>query len=65
MVVRHMFKRLKKGLSVSSYLIGHSAGDVSRAYRRRGVEVVCVDGTENIREKREGTTGGWLECPWL
>jgi len=27
--------------------------------------VVREDGLEAIREGGEGTTGGWLECPWL
>jgi hypothetical protein len=66
MVLRHTCKRLKKRpVCIIFYLIGHSAGDVSRAYRRRGAEVVRAGGVENIREEREGTTGGWLECPWL
>ena len=47
------------------YLIGHSAGDVSRACRRREAEVVREDDAEKLQQGREGTTGGWLECPWL
>jgi hypothetical protein len=26
---------------------------------------VREDGAEKIRQGREGTTSGWLECPWL
>jgi hypothetical protein len=55
----------KRPVCIVFYLIGHRAGDVSRADRRRGVEVVREDGLEEIWEGREGTTGGWLECPWL
>ncbi len=36
---------------------------MSRTYRRREAEVVREDDAEKIREGREGTTGGWLECP--
>jgi hypothetical protein len=26
---------------------------------------VRADGAKEIRQGHEGTTGGWLECPWL
>src|SRR5262249_4401374 len=53
----HVQTSEKRPVCIVFYLIGHSAGDVSRAYRRRRAEVVRTDGR---RKNREGVRGH----PW-
>jgi hypothetical protein len=59
----HVQTSEKRPVCIIFYLIGYSAGDVRRAYRRRVAEAIRADGAEKIREEREGTTSGLAGVP--
>ena len=44
----HVQTSEKRPVCIIFYPIGHSAGDVSRAYRRRGAEAARADGAKNM-----------------